>query len=132
KFDLNSAAQEIMGDATNHSVRFYLNQNDLENGITISNPGSYPGNVGSVLATVTSLESGCESLPVSVVLETAAAFVIDWIDSTPVCTDPAGNFLTPVSLGENLGDDYIYTWNLPNDPDGDGVQNAVLVLDQYP
>jgi len=131
-FDLNSAVQEIMGDATNHSVKFYLTQDDLENGISIVNPGSFQGNVESVLATVTSLESGCESLPVSVVLETAPAFVIDWNNTTPVCTDPAGNFLTTVSLGENLGEEYIYTWSLSNDPDGDGVQNPVLILDQYP
>src|SRR5690606_29960121 len=104
----------------------------IENGITISNPGSFQGGVSSVLATVISLESSCESLPVSVNLETVPALLVEWKDFIPVCADPAGNFVTPVSLGVDLGEEYIYTWSLSNDPDGDGVQNPVLIIDEHP
>lgn len=131
-YDLTSAEGEITGGGLDHSVKFYLTAEDYENGTSIPNPSAFQGNVESVLATVTSGESGCESSPVSVVLETAEPPSIDWVDFLPVCTDVAGNFLTSVNLGRDLGDEYIYNWNVSNDPDGDGIQNPVLILSQYP
>lgn len=131
-YDLTSVGSQISAEDSDYLVKFYLTTEDFENGNAIPNPSGFRENVTSVLATVTSVESGCESLPVSVKLEIEPAPSIIWNDSVPVCTDASGNFLSPVSIGEDLGDEFIYNWNLFNDPDGDGIQNPVLILSQYP
>lgn len=131
-YDLTGASDEITGGNTDLSVKFYLTTQDIENGNSIAGPSGFQGNVSNVLATVTSQESGCESSPVTVALETAQPPSFEWSNFIPVCTDAAGNFLTSVTIGSDLGDDYTYNWNLSNDSDGDGTQDGVLILNQYP
>ena len=132
-FDLTSVGSVLIGNNPgNYLLRFYLDQEDFEAGDNILTPTNFQGNAGSVLATITNEESGCESPPVAIQLEVADAPSIGWNDLTPVCTDADKNFLEPLSLGEDLGPEYTYTWDPVNDPDGDGVQNPVLVLTDYP
>ena len=132
-FDLTSASGELIGaNPGKYFLRFYLSQEDFESGENIPNPSNYGGSAGSLLATITNEVSGCESLPVTVELEVAEAPKIGWNNLTPVCTDAFGNFLSPVSLGDDLGAEYIYYWDPVNDPDGDGVQNPINTFTNYP
>lgn len=132
-YDLTSTSNDLIGNNQgNYFIKFYLNQEDLEAGENIPDPTNFQENEGSVLATITDEESGCESTPVTVQLEIANAPSIVWSDLTPVCIDSSGNFISPISLGEDLGEEYIYSWDPFNDPDEDGIENPVLVLTDYP
>lgn len=132
-YDLNSIQDEVIGANTgSYLLQFYLSQADLEAGENIPDPENFQGGATFVLATITNEDSGCQSLPVWVELEIAESPSIIWNDLTRVCTDAGGNFLSPLILGEDLGAEYVYTWEPFNDPNGDGVQDAVLTLNNYP
>ncbi len=132
-FDLTQASNEIIGiNNGDFFLRFYVNEEDLEAGENITDPENFRGVASSVLATITDEISECESLPVIVELEIAQIPAIEWNESTFVCTDSNGNFLSTLILGEDLGDGFTYTWNIANDPDGDGLQNPVLFLNTFP
>ena len=132
-YDLTTAGDELIGNNTgDYLLRFYMNEDDLEAGNNIVNPSGFTEDVSAVLATITNDLSGCESSPVEVELRIAEAPLIEWNEITPVCTDAGGNFLNPISLGNDLGAGFVYSWDPPNDPDGDGIQNPVFLLGQYP
>ncbi len=132
-YDLTTAGPEITGNnLEDYLLNFYVTQEDLENGESIANPSNFQGETNQVLATITNIESECESLPVIVSLEIAGVADIGWNELTAVCTDAEGNFLSSISLGEDLGDGYIYSWSPSNDPDGDGVENPIFAFNNYP
>ncbi|WP_299435353.1 T9SS type B sorting domain-containing protein [uncultured Maribacter sp.] len=50
-------------------------------------------------------------------------------ETLSICTDENGN-TTPVSIGEYIGANYTYNWTPDNDIDGDGVEEAILLVNQ--
>lgn len=132
-YDLTAAGPELTGDdVENYLLKFYLTEEDLLNDENISNPSNFQGEVTTVLATITDKDSECESLPVLVSLEKASIPDIGWNEVTPVCISAEGNFVSPLRIGEDLGEEFIYNWSPDNDPDGDGVENPTLILNDYP
>lgn len=132
-YDLTDAAEEIIGNNTgNFTVNFYLSTEDYENGEPIDDPENFDGGQESVLGTIVSEEGGCESEPVPISLKIGEGPEMEWNEITAACLDLNGNFTSPISLGKDLGPGYIYDWNISNDPDGDGRQNPVLVLSDFP
>ena len=133
-FDLTTATEEIIGNRPgNFSVNFYLSEAEIEDGNVIANPENFVGGDGQELvATVIEESTGCESLPVEVSLQTSNPPDLNIDPVTALCVSPSGELLTPVSIGEDLGPDYLYVWSPVNDPDGDGVQNPVFNITQLP
>lgn len=133
-FDLSKVIPEITGNnLAMYSVQFYLTQEDFENSNTISNIQNFEDVSGEVvLGTIRNNATGCESTPVQVQLEASSPPTLEIPEISVICTDVAGNFISPLSIGEDLGPDFSYEWSLPNDPDGDGVQNPILILEQLP
>lgn len=132
-YDLTAATPGLIGNNSgSFSSNFYLTQEDFNNNIIITDPEYFSGEEQSVFGTIVSNESGCESLPVEIPLEIAAAPDVDWNQETVLCIDLNAEVVSPISIGKDLGHGFIYQWNLPNDPDGDGIQNAVLILNEYP
>lgn len=133
-FDLTNATADLIGDNSgNFSVNFYLTREDYEESNAISAPSSFTGDEGdTILGTIINEDNGCESLPVEIRLEEFLMPQVDIPEVTAFCVDLDANILGNVAIGEDLGPDYTYSWNVPNDPDGDGVQNPVLELDAFP
>lgn len=133
-FDLTNASAELAGSNTEeYSYNFYLTEEDFENSQPIQDPDNFEGVAGeTVWGSITDVSSGCESLPVEITLETFSIPQLEIPEVTAFCVDLNANLLENVRIGENLGTDYSYTWNVPNDPDGDGIQNPVLELTAFP
>lgn len=132
-FDLLSAEEELTGNNSgNYLASFYLNQENFEADIPIPNPTRFQSDQQTVLATIIDEESGCESKPVEISLEIGDFLDMPWEEIIPVCINDAGNFVEPVFIGRHLGPGFSYNWNVPNDPDGNGVPNAVLMLTDFP
>ena len=132
-FDLTRANTGIIGpQAGSFTVSYFLNETAYQNNSPIPDPENFTGDVQSVLALLIDTQSECESSLVTVPLETAELPSLDWKVITPVCIDLNANFVSRISLGRDLGQAYTYEWNVSNDPDGDGIQNPVLNLDQFP
>lgn len=133
-FDLRNASAELAGsNPEDYFYNFYLTREDFENSWHISDPINYQGVAGeTVFGTITSISSGCESLPVEITLEAFSIPQLNIPEVTAFCVDLNAFLLEEVRIGEDLGSDYTYTWNVPNDPDGDGVQNPVLELSSFP
>lgn len=132
-FDLTRAIPDLIGSQSgSFTANFFLDEVAYQSGSPIQDPGNFTGNVQSVFALIIDEMSGCESQLVQVVLETASLPSLEWNEITPVCIDLNANFVSRISLGQDLGPDFIYEWSVPNDPDGDGLQNPVLVLYQTP
>ncbi len=132
-FDLTRAEPGLIGDNSGaFSSNYYLTEEDFQNNNPITAPENFNGDVQTVFGTIISELSGCESLPQEVNLTIADIPEIDWSEETVLCIDFDANIVAPVSIGVDLGNDYVYEWSLPNDPDNDGEQNPVLILDEYP
>ena len=132
-FDLTGAIPDLIGSqAGSFTANFYLNDAAYQSNSPIQDPGSFTGNVQSVLAVLINESSGCESQLVTVPLETASLPSLEWNEITAVCIDLNANFVSRVTLGQDLGPEYFYEWSVPNDPDGDGLQNPVLILYEFP
>lgn len=131
--DLTQANSEIIGSqAGSFTVNFFLNEAAYQNNTPIQDPENFSGDVQSVLALIIDDLSGCESSLITVPLEIAQFPSLEWKEISPVCIDLNANLVSRISLGRDLGPGYTYNWSEPNDPDGDGIQNPVLNLDQFP
>ena len=136
-FDLtnveNELTQNYPNSANNFEFDFYESLDNYENGIAIQNPIAFEGlDQQEILATITNLDSGCSSSPVSFKLIIRPLPVMIWNNLTVLCVDLNGNLLSPVSLGQDLGSEYMYNWTPPNDPDGDGVGNPNFNINEIP
>lgn len=133
-FDLNTVIPELTGNEPGmFAAQFYLSQEHLDNSDPITDIQQLEvTSQSSVLGTITDNSTGCESAPVQINLETSSLPIIDIPEVTVVCTDFSGNFISPILIGEDLGPEYSYSWNIPNDPDGDGIENPILILEQLP
>ena len=136
-FNLNSARDELLeiypNTAEEFLLNFYTSQADFEIDSPISAPNAFEsGDDQKIIATVTNLSSGCTSLPVEFSLKIEAPIPINIEEITAVCIDGNGNLVGAISIGEDLGSNYSYEWTPFNDPDGDGIQNAVFSIDEVP
>ncbi len=132
-YDLTSVEADLIGNNTgNYRANFYLDQDNYEAGNPISTPTFFQSEQQTVLATIIDEENGCESLPVEISLKVGDIPGMEWEEIIQVCVNSSGNFVEPVFIGTQLGPNFSYNWNVPNDPDGDGVQNAVLMLLDFP
>lgn len=132
-YDLTQVIPDLIGDNSGSYIsNFYLTEEDFNNNTPIENPQNFTGNVQSILATIVSTESECESLPVQISLAIADAPDLNWNTETVLCINLNAEVVSPVSIGKDLGPGFLYEWNIPNDPDGDGIQNPVLTLNEYP
>jgi gliding motility-associated-like protein len=132
-YNLTTAQPELIGNNTgSYSFNYYLSEQDFQNQIPITNPETFQGEMQFVYGSIVSNKSTCESLPVEIALKVAQAPEVDWNEETIICLDLNGSFISPVSIGKDLGQRYTYQWSIPNDPDGDGVQNPILNLNQLP
>lgn len=136
-FDLSKVYDEITQDPENgnslFNLSFYSNETDFANKMPIENPNSFEAVDGQeILATITNQNSGCISNAVSFNLKIASIPVIELEAETVFCLDVEGDLVNPQTLGKDLGSDFIYKWNVNNDPDGDGVQNPILSFKEKP
>jgi len=136
-FDLTQVYDEITQDPENlnalFDLNFYSSQNNFANKIAIENPDTFEATSNQeILATIVNKNSGCVSNPVSFNLKIASIPFIELNPETAFCVDEEGNLLNSESIGTDLGPDFIYNWNVNNDPDGDGVQNPVLIFQEKP
>jgi len=136
-FDLSQIYFDITQDPQNvnssFNLNFYSDQTNFANEIPIENPTSFEGtNQQKIIATITNERSGCLSNAVEFKLKIGSIPVIDLESETIFCIDSDGSLINPQNIGEDLGSDYIYNWNVNNDPDRDGVQNPILSFTQIP
>ena len=134
-FDLQDTSAELIGtNSGNFSTRFYPSQEAYENGqplpagpvvfILDENP--------FLLGTVVNDDTGCESLPKELQLDVFSMPMLEVPEITALCLDLNANVINSVLIGEDLGAGFTYTWNIPNDTDGDGEDDPVLELDAFP
>ncbi len=136
-FNLNEVNEQLLqnypGTFNDYSVNFYGSQENFDDNRPINSPANFEGaNDQEIFATITDVNSGCTSEAVSFFLQLDIALDYSVPEFTSVCIDSFGNITTPVSIGENSGNDYIYQWTPVNDPDGDGEENAVFILSEPP
>ncbi len=136
-FDLSQVYAEITQDPQNlnllFNLNFYSSETNFANKIVIEDPNSFEGvDQQEILATITNQDAGCVSNPVSFNLKIASIPIIQIDQETVICVDLAGNLISAPSIGEDLGPDFIYNWNVSNDPDGDGIQNPILSFEEKP
>lgn len=132
-FNLETLTSELSssysGSGDSFSSNFYESQSDLDNNRTIPNPSNFEGVDGQTLfATIANNRTSCVSQPVNFQLNIQDAVEIEWNNTTSVCIDSNGNLVDSFILGKDLGDDYIYNWTPDNDPDKDGVENPILMV----
>ncbi len=132
-FDLAQVYNEITQDPQNGNflfeLNFYRSQNDLENEVAIENASAFEASDNqNIFATITYEGSGCVSNPVDFNLKILPVPIIEFDAETEICLDNDGNLMNPQTIGENLGTEYTYNWNVDNDPDGDGIQNPMLLI----
>lgn len=133
-FDLFKTEEELIGqNSGTYLLNFYLSQADYETGNSIPNPSNFTA-AGEqlIFATIIDEETGCESLPVDLELRILTDPDLNIDPVTYLCVNLNGVLISPVSLGEDLGEDYIYEWNPVNDPDGDGNQNGLFEINELP
>ncbi|CAM4349367.1 T9SS type B sorting domain-containing protein [Gillisia hiemivivida] len=136
-FDLSQVYAEITQDPQNGNslfdLNFYSSQTNFTNSIAIENPDSFEAvNQQEIIAIITNQKSGCVSDPVSFNLRIASIPVVEIEAETVFCVDAEGNLVNSQTIGKDLGPDFIYNWNINNDPDGDGVQNPTLSFEEKP
>ncbi|HSM62460.1 MAG TPA: T9SS type B sorting domain-containing protein, partial [Gillisia sp.] len=134
-FDLFEVYDEITQDPQNSGLSFDLNfyssQANFDNDIVIENPTAFEAvNNQKIIATITYANSGCVSNSVEFNLKIEAIPEIDLEEELFFCLDINGDLQSTQSIGQDLGPGFIYNWNVPNDPDGDGVQNPILVFNE--
>ncbi len=130
--DLTNNSAALISPNSNpqdYEVDYYENQSDLDNNISIAAPETYDFTEGATIyARVRHVESGCFSEAVSFQLKYFQMSEIDLLDSTYFCVDASGNLITPVTLGEDLGNDYEYEWQIGNFL----TQDAVVTITEFP
>ncbi len=125
--------QSSIPDNSIFSANFYTSQQNLDSGTLIENPSTFEGvNGQTIIATITDDRTGCVSNQVDFKLNISPVPIVDLPEITAFCVDLNGELLNPESVGADLGSEYIYEWNIPNDPDGDGVQNPILTFTEAP
>lgn len=134
-FDLLEVYDEITQDPQNmgstFDLNFYSSQSNFDNDIVIENPTSFEAvNNQKIIATITYVNSGCVSNSVEFNLKIEAIPEIDLEEELFFCLDINEDLQSTQSIGKDLGPGFIYNWNVPNDPDGDGVQNPILVFNE--
>ena len=134
-FDLFEVYDEITQDSQIEDVEFelnfYSNQSNFDDELPIENPSAFEAvNGQEVIATISYLNSGCVSNSVEFNLTIEPIPFIELEEESFFCLDINGNLQSAQSIGQDLGPDFIYNWNVPNDPDGDGVQNPILVFNE--
>ncbi len=136
-FDLSEVNNELMqttsSTSTNFTSNFYTSQQNLDSAMPIGNPLVFEGTNGQkVIATITDNRTGCVSNQVDFKLNISPVPIINISEITAFCVDLNGELLDPESIGTDLGPDYTYDWNIQNDPDSDGIQNAILTFNEVP
>jgi gliding motility-associated-like protein len=134
-FDLQETSEELIGGgAGNFSTRFYQSQEDYENGEALpAGPVVFSvDEIPFLLGTVVNADTGCESLPEELELEVFSMPVLEIPEIAALCLDLNANVVNSVLIGEDLGPGFTYSWNIPNDANGDGVEDPVLELNAYP
>jgi len=136
-FDLSKVYNEIIQNSQDPNssfiLNFYSDKINFENDIKIESPEFFEGTDNQkIVATITNERSNCISDPVEFKLRISSIPIIELAEETIFCLDANGGLQNPQSLGKDLGSEYVYEWNLPNDPDGDGVQNPVLTFSELP
>jgi gliding motility-associated-like protein len=136
-FDLTTTIAELsqnyMGLGIDFTANFYESLSDLDNGNSIASPENYNGvNNQEIISALIIEGSDCTSEPVSFNLEIFGSEELDLSPETIICIDQTGNLVSSISLGEDLGSDYKYEWTPKNDPDGDGVENAIFNITEVP
>lgn len=136
-FNLNEVNDQLLqnypGSFNDYSVSFFASRENFDDNRPISSPASFEGvDDQEILASITNVNSGCTSMAVAFLLQLDTALDYSLPEFTSVCIDSFGNITTPVSIGENSGNNYDYQWSQQNDPDGDGKENAVFVLSEIP
>ena len=130
---LEDLAQSNLPDISNFTASFYTSQQNLESGIQIEDASSFEGQNGQkIIATITDVRTGCISNQVDFKLIISTIPEINLSEITAFCVDLNGKLIDTVSIGKDLGSEYTYDWNIPNDPDGDGIQNPILVFTEIP
>lgn len=112
--DLTQNAEELLEPSDNpadYEVRYYETSEAAENDEPLTQPQSYPFEVGVVVyARIRHRESGCLSEIEEFEL-TAFNFPDFRLEETTVfCTDFDNSLLNNISLGTDLGDEYAYEW----------------------
>ena len=131
--DLTQNSSELTAPndpAGNYQVNYYESTQDLEEGVSISQPRSYPFEDGkTIYAEVVDLDSGCISLSQSFQLGKFAFPDYSLPEFTVFCVDANSNLLNPVRVGGDLGENFTYIWR-----DGSDVLSTepVVILDQLP
>jgi len=136
-FDLSQVYDEITQHPQNGNfpflLKFYRDQSDFENGVVIENATAFEASDAKIIyATITYEGSGCVSNLVSFNLKIVPIPIVGFPEETVLCLNANGDLISPPAIGEDLGTEYTYLWNVDNDPDGDGVQNPVLLLTTAP
>ncbi|MFO7718960.1 MAG: T9SS type B sorting domain-containing protein [Gillisia sp.] len=136
-FNLNLARDELLqiylNTGENFSLNFYASQANFESNSPIAAPNVFEGeDEQKIIATITNLSSGCSSLPVEFRLQIDAPIPIEIAEITALCINGVGSLAGSITIGEELGSNYSYDWIPFNDPDGDGIQNAVFLIDEVP
>lgn len=134
-YDLEDASAELIGTNTgNFSTRFYQSLEDYENREPLpSGPVIFSANeTPSLYGTVVNDDTGCESLPIEMELEVFSMPVLEVPEVTSLCLDLNANVTNTAIIGEDLGPGFTYAWNIPNDSNGDGIEDPILELDAFP
>lgn len=118
------------GNPAQYQVVYYSSMDNLNNDVAITQPQSFPFENGAkIFARVKSLESGCFSESVDFEIGSFAFPEYSLPEITNFCVDSFGNLLDPVTIGSDLGDEYIYEWMGGNNIIGD---EAILNINSFP
>ena len=134
-FDLSDVNAILTQDSDNprvdYEVSFYGSQQNFENEIIIESPDSFQGFDGQkIIATITDPRTSCVSNLVDFNLFFSPMPIMSFPETIEFCVSAEGDLIETKTLGSDFGSDFIYRWNVPNDPDGDGVQNSILIVNE--
>ncbi|APG61248.1 T9SS type B sorting domain-containing protein [Christiangramia salexigens] len=130
--DLTVNSEGILNgaDAAKHEVVYYESMEDFENNESIANVENFTYVEGvSLFAAVRDMQSGCLSDPVSFQLKSFDFSESGLNENTVICVDLDGNILASITVGKDLGTDYIYEWS-----NNDGVlsDEPVIQFSEFP
>lgn len=136
-FNLTEVRDQVLqnypGAPGNFTINFYASQENLDDNRPVNSPTSFEGADGQqIFATITDQISDCTSEAVSFFLQLDLALNFSLPEISNVCIDLMGNITSPVTIGEDPGMDYTYEWSTGNDPDGDGKENPVFIINEVP
>ena len=118
------------GNISDYRVLYYGGSEDINNAEPIAQPEVFPFEDGKIIyAEVVEVESGCKSE-----IEEFELTIFDFPEYalpeiTIFCVDSSEQLLSPVGLGEDLGDGYFYEWR-----DGEKIisTDPVVSFNQLP